>query len=83
MLRLLVVLVGCLSSWGVCCANEQALKAVLFDSAAQLVGSAVGIPTMLCASRGPNSRPRNDGKIGLAAPRRQVGPGQSHYRACI
>jgi hypothetical protein len=41
MLRLLVVLVGCLSSGGVSCANEQALKAVLFDSAGELVGSAV------------------------------------------
>jgi hypothetical protein len=40
MLRLLVVLVGCLSSGGVCCA-QQALKAVLFDSASQFVGSAV------------------------------------------
>jgi hypothetical protein len=40
-LRLLVVLVGCLSSGDICCANEQALKAVLFDTAGQLVGSAV------------------------------------------
>jgi hypothetical protein len=40
MLRLLVVLVGCLSSGGVCCA-QQALKAVLFDSAGQFVGSVV------------------------------------------
>ena len=41
MLRLLVVLIGCLSSGGVCSANEQALKAVLSDSAGQLVGFAV------------------------------------------
>jgi hypothetical protein len=40
MLRLLVILVGCLSSGGVCCA-QQALKAVLFDSAGEFVGSAV------------------------------------------
>lgn len=41
MLRLFVILVSCLSTGGVCCANEQALKAVLSDSAGQLVGFAV------------------------------------------
>jgi hypothetical protein len=35
-----ILAIGCLSSGGVCCA-QQALKAVLFDSAGQFVGSAV------------------------------------------